>query len=211
MVWLSFLNLHNNMLTNGEPPMSWRKTFFSMLANKTQAVLTSDLRPIATGKLFYECFGYMFVGRMEKCLDQNQPEEQHGIESGRHIEKNICGQRKCSLIKCCNAKPRRGITLDISKVSDRVHWGALWRSLRAHGVLEHLIRIFQTLYHEQARQLFDHWTASDVFPYFPCATRVCVESPALLCSFTTGPWELGKMTFAGKELIWVMVWGISWI
>ena len=40
-------------------------------------------------RVLYKTFAYMILGRIEHCLENSQPEEQHGFRSGRRLEKHL--------------------------------------------------------------------------------------------------------------------------
>ena len=62
------LDMYNFVLFNGSVPPVWKETVFGMLPQKMRAVQTSDFRPLANTRLFYE-----------NTLDLHQPEAQHGF------------------------------------------------------------------------------------------------------------------------------------
>ena len=75
------LNLNNDLLSNGHIPWSWRPTLFTMLAKHREAAQVPDFRPIASIRSFYKIFVYMILPRIQACLDNHQPEEQHGFRA----------------------------------------------------------------------------------------------------------------------------------
>ena len=83
------LHLYNDLLSNGHIPSSWRRTLFTMLAKHRKAALVTDFRPIASIRLFYKIFAYMILHRIQSCLDNHQPEEQHGFRAGRRLEEHL--------------------------------------------------------------------------------------------------------------------------
>ena len=83
------LALYNHVLCNGEVPSSWRRTMFTMLGKHAKAKLVSDFRPIASVRVLYKTFAYMILGRIEQCLEDSQPEEQHGFRGGRRLEEHL--------------------------------------------------------------------------------------------------------------------------
>ena len=92
------LRLYNELLSNGHIPSSWRRTFFTMLAKHRKAALVTDFRRIASIRLFYKIFAYMILHRIQSCLDNRQPEEQHGFRAGRRLEEH-CSPPTCSSIR----------------------------------------------------------------------------------------------------------------
>ena len=81
--------LYNDVLRTGECPLTWRKTLFTMIAKKKQAMLVSDFRAIARIRLLYKIFSYMILARIEPVLEEAQPEEQHGFRPGRRLEEQL--------------------------------------------------------------------------------------------------------------------------
>ena len=45
--------------------------------------------PIASTRLFYNFFAYMILHRIQACLHNHQPEEQHGFRAGRRLEEHL--------------------------------------------------------------------------------------------------------------------------
>ena len=45
------------------------------------AKTVADFRPIVSTRIFYNLFAYMLLARMDPILDDQQPEEQHGLRA----------------------------------------------------------------------------------------------------------------------------------
>ena len=131
------------VLTSGNVPSSWQRTFFKMLPKTKAAKSVSDFRPIANVCLLYKLFAYLMLGRMEDALEASQPEEQHGFRQGRRIEEHLLTANVCLQKSLAANTPLWIITLDLSKAFDKADWNALWTALRQHGTSEHLIWILQ--------------------------------------------------------------------
>ena len=137
------LHLYNDLLSNGHIPSSWRRTLFTMLAKHRKAALVTDFRPIASIRLFYKIFAYIILHRIQPCLDNHQPEEQHGFRAGRRLEEHLL-TANLFLDKTLAANmPVWILSLDLSKAFDRVDWGALWLASSEHGVSSHMLWIIQ--------------------------------------------------------------------
>ena len=82
------------------------------------------------------------------------------------------------------------ITLDLSKIFDRVDWQALWTALATHGVSQHLIWILQLLYNKQRGQVLAYTAESRKFDIHRGVRQGCVLSPRLICSMLE--WALSR-------------------
>ena len=176
------LDLYNHLLCNGEVPSSWRRTVFTMLGKHVRAKLVSDFRPIASVRVLYKTFAYMIVGRIEHCLANSQPEEQHGFRSGRRLEEHLVTANLVGDKLFAANRPLWIASLDFSKAFDRINWDALWQSLLEHGVSAHMVWILQLLYCEQTGAVKGTWGNSTVFPLKAGVRQGCVLSPRLFCS-----------------------------
>ena len=76
-------------LKSGRIPDTLKLTTFRTLLKKLCAIQTTDLRRIASSRLFYKVFGYLIPGRVEEILEAKQPEEQHGFRPGRRLEEHL--------------------------------------------------------------------------------------------------------------------------
>ena len=171
---VALLHLYNDILSCGNVPSEWSKTVFIMLAKKVKATHASDFRPIAIVWLLYKVFAYLVLGRTEDCLEQQQPQEQHGFRTGYRIEEHL-GSANLFLDKAAaHDMPVWVVSLDLSKEIDRVSWPSLWQALANHGVSAHLNWILQSLYDNQFGEVLGDWNRS--------RTRVSPESaPPLFC------------------------------
>ena len=79
----------NIILEFGRIRGTWKLTTFSVLPKKPRATQTTDLRRIASSRLFYKVFGYLILGRVAEILEVKQPEEQHGFRPGRRLEEHL--------------------------------------------------------------------------------------------------------------------------
>ena len=114
------------VLTSGNVPSSWQRTFFKMLPKTKAAKSVSDFRPIANVRLLYKLFAYLMLGRMEDALEASQPEEQHGFRQGRRIEEHLLTANVCLQKTLAANTPLWIISLDLSKTFDKVDWNGLW-------------------------------------------------------------------------------------
>ena len=108
-----------------------------------KAALVTDFRPIESIRLFYKIFAYIILHRIQPCLDNHQPEEQHGFRAGRRLQEHLL-TANLFLDKTLAANmPVWILSLDLSKAFDRVDWGALWLASSEHGVSSHMLWIIQ--------------------------------------------------------------------
>ena len=161
---------------------SWRRTMFTMLGKHAKAKLVSDFRPIASVRVLYKTFAYMILGRIEQCLEDSQPEEQHGFRGGRRLEEHLVTANLISDKLFAANRPLWIVSLDLSKVFDRINWDALWQWLLEHGVSAHLVWILQLLYCEQTGEVKGTWGNSTIFPIKAGVRQGCVLSPRPFCS-----------------------------
>ena len=68
-----------------------------------------------------------FFGRIEHCLENSQPKEQHGFRSGRRLEEHLITANLVGDKFFAANKPLWIASLDLSKTFDRVNWDAPWR------------------------------------------------------------------------------------
>ena len=61
----ALLLVMREVLTSGNVPSSWQRTFFKMLPKTKAAKSVSDFRPIANVRLLYQLFAYLLLGPME--------------------------------------------------------------------------------------------------------------------------------------------------
>eukprot|EP00438_Fugacium_kawagutii_P020700 Skav225256 [mRNA] locus=scaffold4099:835:1566:+ [translate_table: standard] len=173
------LELFNEVLQYGTTPGDWRRTLFIMLAKKAKACQPSDFRPIAVVRLFYKTLAYMILGHIEGCLDEMQPEAQHGFRQGRRIEEHLLTANLMIDKATAHDIPLWIVSLDLSKAFDRVRWPALWAALKDHGVSDHLIWILQNLYRNQLGEVLGEWKRSQTFDIKAGVRQGCVLSPRL--------------------------------
>ena len=184
------LHLYNDPLSNGHIPSSWRRTLFTMLAKHRKAALVTDFRPIASIRLFYKIFAYMILHRIQSCLDNHQPEEQHGFRAGRRLEEHLL-TANLFLDKTLAANmPVWILGLDLSKAFDRVDWGALWLALSEHGVSSHMLWIIQNLYFDQHGEVTGQGGNSRAFQINAGVRQGCVLSPKMFSSVLH--WAMSK-------------------
>ena len=176
------LALYNHVLCSGEVPSSWRRTVFTMLGKHVKPKLVSDYRTIASVRVLYKTFAYMILGRIEHCLENSQPEEQHGFRSGRRLEEHLVTANLVGDKFFAANRPLWIASLDLSKAFDRINSDALWQSLLEHGVSAHMVWILQLLYFEQTGEVKGTWGNSTVFPIKAGVRQGCVLSPRLFCS-----------------------------
>ena len=155
---------------------------FTMLGKHAKAKLVSDFRPIASVRVLYKTFAYMILGRIEQCLEDSQPEEQHGFRGGRRLEEHLVTANLISDKLFAANRPLWIVSLDLSKAFDRINWDALWQWLLEHGVSAHLVWILQLLYSEQTGEVKGTWGNSTIFPIKAGVRQGCVLSPRLFCS-----------------------------
>ena len=174
----ALLLVMREVLTSGNVPSSWQRTFFKMLPKTKAAKSVSDFRPIANVRLLYKLFAYLMLGRMEDALEASQPEEQHGFRQGRRIEEHLLTANVCLQKTLAANTPLWIISLDLSKAFDKVDWNAL----RQHGISEHLIWILQCVYFGQTGVVREHDTDSCGFNVRGGVRQGCVLSPRLFSS-----------------------------
>ena len=121
------LDLYNHVVCNGEVPSSWRRTVFTLLGKHVRGKFVSDFWPIASVRVWYKTFAYMILGRIEHCLENSQPKEQHGFRSGRRLEEHLITANLVGDKFFAANKPLWIASLDLSKTFDRVNWDAPWR------------------------------------------------------------------------------------
>ena len=108
-----------------------------MLPKKLRAMHASVFRPIANLRLLYKVFAYLILGRIEHTLDTYQPEKQHGFRSKYRLEEHLLAANLFLDKATARGIPVWLVSLDLSKVFDRVHWPTLWNALRAQGISDH--------------------------------------------------------------------------
>ena len=118
-------DLYNHMLSTGEVHSSWRSTMFAMFGKHVKPKLISDFRPIASVRVLYQAFAYMIFGHIEQCLENSQPEEQHGFRSGRRLEGHLVTANLVGDKFFAANKPRRIASSNLSKIFGRINWDAL--------------------------------------------------------------------------------------
>ena len=69
------------------------------------------------------------------------------------------------------------ISLDLSKVFDRVHWPSLWRALSQQGISDHTIWLLQNLYKDQTGQIAETNASSKLLDIEQGVREGCVLSP----------------------------------
>ena len=176
------LHLYNDILSCGNVPSEWSKTVFIMLAKKVKATHAADFRPIAIVRLLYKVFAYLVLRRIEDCLEQQQPQEQHGFRTGYRIEEHLVSANLFLDKAAAHDMPVWVVSLDLSKAFDRVSWPSLWQALANHGVSAHLIWILQSLYDNQFGEVLGDWNRSRAFMIGAGVRQGCVLSPRLFCS-----------------------------
>ena len=127
------LEFCNGFSPSPEVPVAWRKTICNMLPKHGRAKVPAEYRPIASIRLLYKTFAYMTLGRVEALLETAQLEEQHRFRSVSLIDKSWSMNMPIWII-----------SLDPSKVLDRVRWRTLWRALSQQGTSYHMIWILQS-------------------------------------------------------------------
>ena len=153
-------------------------------------MVTSDYRPIANIRVLYKLFTYLVLGRIENTLHCAQPEEQHGFRKNRRIEEHLVTANYVFDKSMLMGTPLWLISLDLSKVFDRVDWQALWTALETHGVSQHLVWILRSLYDNQRGQVLTDSGESREFDIRRGVRQECVLSPRLFCSVLE--WALSK-------------------
>ena len=88
---------------------------FTMLGKHAKAKLVSDFRPIASVRMLYKTFAYMILGR---------------IRSGRRLEEHLVTANLISDKFFAANKPLWIVSLNWSKVFDKINWDALVRLRR---------------------------------------------------------------------------------
>ena len=125
----------------------------------------------------------MILHRIEATLDMEQPEEQHGFRAGWRMKEHVL---TTNLILDKSTRfnlPIWIVSLDLSKAFDRVHWPALWRTLRRQGVSDHVAWLLETLYADQRGQVMGQSNdVSDDFDISASVRQGCVLSPRLFCA-----------------------------
>ena len=145
----SFFQIMNDILPEGDVPPSWRKTLFQTFPKSHRARVPADFRPVASLRLLYNVFAYLMLGRIEETLEQHELEEQYGFRSGRRIEEHLLTTNVVIDKTLLANVPLWIVSLDLSKVFDRVNWDSLWEGLLRHGVSEHVVWALHLIYWEQ--------------------------------------------------------------
>ena len=161
----ALLRIYNSALEDGVVPDCWRTTCFHMLPKKIRAMHVSDFRPIANLRLLYKVFAYLILGRVEHTLDTHQPEKQHGFRSKYRLEEHLLTANLFLDKATARGIPVWMVSLDLSKAFDCVHWPTLWKSLRAQGILDHMIWMLSKLYEGQSGEVRGKWGSSRPFGY----------------------------------------------
>ena len=117
--------------------------------------------------MLYKTFAYMILGR---------------IRSGRRLEEHLVTANLISDKFFAANRPLWIVSLNWSKIFDKINWDALWQSLLEHGVSAHLIWILQLLYCEQTGEVKGTWGNSTIFLIKAGVRQGCVLSPGLFCS-----------------------------
>ena len=118
----------------------------------------------------------MILHRIQPCLDNHQPEEQHGFRAGRRLEEHLL-TANLFLDKTLAANmPVWILSLDLSKAFDRVDWGALWSALSEHGVSSHMLWKIENLYFNQHGEVTGQGGNGALFK----STQVCDKDACLV-------------------------------
>ena len=121
----------------------------------------------------------MILGRIEKQLHKAQPEEQHGFRAKYRIEEHLLTATLVIAKTVATGKPVWIVSLDLSKAFDRVPWGSLGQALRQHEVSDHMVWIFQCLYHDQVGTVRGSSGTSRPFDIRQGVRQGCVLSASL--------------------------------
>ena len=178
----NLLHLFNDILYSGNFPSCWSRTLFQMLAKTARAQQPSDYRPIANIRLLYKTFAFMILGRIEALLEAHQPEEQHGFRQHRRKDDHLLTATLFLDKAWDKGIPVWIVSLDLSKVLDKVNWNALWFALCDRGVSDHLIWILHLIYSNQLEEVQGEHSNSSPFPIHAGVRQGCVLSPRLFCS-----------------------------
>ena len=146
-----------------------------MLLKTPEAMVPSDYRPIANVRVLDKMFAYPVFGRIEHTLDNAQPEEQHGFRKNRRMEERL------ATINYVFDKTVL-ISLDLSEVSNRINWQALWTALATHDVSQQSIYFLHLFYKKQRGQVLTYTARSCEFDIHRGVKKGCVLSPGLLCA-----------------------------
>ena len=121
----------------------------------------------------------MILHRIQACLDNHQPQEQHGFRAGRRLEEHLL-TANLFLDKTLAANmPVWILSLDLSKAFDRVDWGALWLAVRTRLCPNRECRlwIIQNLYFNQHGEVTGQEGNSRAFQINAGVRQGCVLSP----------------------------------
>ena len=191
--WDYLLSVYNDIFHHGTVPQSWCCTLFNMLPKEVRPTQVTDFRPIANIRLFYKVFACLVLERIEHQLDDHQPEEQHGFRRGKRIEEHLLTANVFLGKTLAVGIPVWVVSLDLSKAFDRVHWPALWKSLREQGISEHMVWMISKLYDGQFGEVIGSSGRSRKFNITGGVRQGCVLSPRLFCAvlqFAMRKWRL---------------------
>ena len=164
-----------------------------MLPKKVRPTQVIDFRPVVNIRLFYKVFACLVLERIEQHLDDHQPEEQHGFRRGKRIEEHLLTANVFLGKTLAVGIPVWVVSLDLSKAFDRVHWPALWKSLREQGISKHMVWMISKLYDGQFGEVIGSSGRSRKFNITGGVRQGCVLSPRLFCAvlqFAMRRWKL---------------------
>ena len=114
----------------------------------------------------------MILHRTQSCLDNHRPEEQHGFRAGRpSADKTLAANMQVWIL-----------SLDLSKASDRIDWGALWLALSEHGVSSHTLLLLPNLYFNQHGEVTGQGGNSCTFQINAGVRQGCMLGPRMSSS-----------------------------
>ena len=178
---------HNISILQRSCIVSFLSSKYGVLAQSWDVVTESSIR------LFYKVFACLVLERIEHQLDDHQPEEQHGFRRGKRIEEHLLTANVFLGKTLAVGIPVWVVNLDLSKAFDRVHWPALWKSLREQGISEHMVWMISKLYDGQFGEVIGSSGRSRKFNITGGVRQGCVLSPRLFCAvlqFAMRKWRL---------------------
>ena len=179
------LEMYNFVLLNGLVPPVWKETVFAMLPNKMCAVQASNFRPTANTRLFYKIFEYML------------------LRGWRTLRIFTSQGHSTAFVQTADWKTfGSGITiwvvsLDLSKVFDRVRLPALWTALERQSVSQHLIWLLHKCNENQTGEVKTESGRSRAFSISAGVRQGCVLSPRLFNAVLQEAMETWRCAVAG--------------
>ncbi|KAK1791378.1 hypothetical protein P4O66_013384 [Electrophorus voltai] len=138
--------LFNKCWQDQSVPSDWRKGVIVKLPKKGNNADCNNWRGITLLLVPGKVFCSVLLWRLQHAVDKILREEQAGFRVGRSCSEQIYMLR--NIIEQCIEFQRLLLInfIDFKKAFDSVHRGSLWKILRAYGIPQWFVNVFQNLY-----------------------------------------------------------------